>query len=239
MKCKRGLQLLGYVVAHIAAVSQETYAAVTGTGEVTKRSFEAATDEALRLLSQKALPLVSDLVGSPELSIACSSSLIKLFLHLRLKEPWALRMVTANGFIPTNLFEGSLVNLGGYEQCLKTRFGDPNAGGTAFKGRYCTLFTRPPRDAIRSLVERFQAAGLLQGRQNPLTVTTDTRFQSIDFRMGICMPSLCSPSDLNFVIGSMQSCSNMELMRRFKAAERMIPSLSLCSRYAQSHFSAL
>lgn len=201
------LRLLGYVVAHLVVAAEGAYettttvAGATTTSEATTRSFEADVDDALNLLSRKALPLVSELLTSGELGPACSSSLIKLFLHLRLKEPWAIRMVTANGLVPTNLLEGSLVSLGGYEQCLKTRFRDYQ-GELLFKGRYCSLFAQMPKDAMRDLVKRFHAAGMLRGRKDPLTATTDTGFHSIDFRVGICLPSLCSRSEIDFLFSS-------------------------------------
>ncbi|KAL1417323.1 hypothetical protein MTO96_006200 [Rhipicephalus appendiculatus] len=161
------LPLLGYVVAHLFATVEGAYETTTivagapTASEPTTRSFEADVDDALNLLSRKALPMVSELLTSGELGPACSSSLIKLFLHLRLKEPWALRMVTANGLVPTNLLEGSLVSLGGYEQCLKTRFHDYQ-GELLFKGRYCTLFAQMPKDAMRDIVKRFHAVGMLR-----------------------------------------------------------------------------
>ncbi|XP_075741918.1 uncharacterized protein LOC119162147 [Rhipicephalus microplus] len=201
------LRFLGYIVAHLVATvegAHETTNVVTGVPTATAattRSFEADVDEALNLLSRKALPMVSELLTSGELSPACSSSLIKLFIHLRLKEPWALRMVTANGLVPTNLLEGSLVSLGGYEQCLKTRVHDYQ-GEVLLKGRYCTLFAQMPKDAMRDIVKRFHAAGMLRGRKDPLTATTDTGFQSIDFRVGICLPSLCSRSEIDFLFSS-------------------------------------
>ncbi|XP_070388761.1 nose resistant to fluoxetine protein 6-like isoform X2 [Dermacentor albipictus] len=201
------LPLLGYMVAHFIASSEcvdDTTTTVAGApidSEASTRSFEADVDDALTLLSRKALPLVSELLTSGEVGAACSSSLIKLFLHLRLKEPWAIRMVTANGLVPTNLLEGSLVSLGGYEQCLKTRFHDYQ-GELLFKGRYCSLFAQMPKEAMRSLVERFHAAGMLRGRKDPLTATTDTGFHSIDFRVGICLPSLCSHSEIDYLFSS-------------------------------------
>ncbi|XP_077507646.1 uncharacterized protein LOC144118642 [Amblyomma americanum] len=200
------LPLLSYVVAHLMAAAEGVYetttsAAGAAVNQAPPQSFEADMDEALSLLSKKVLPLVSEFVGSAELSGACTSSLIKFFLHLRLKEPWAVRMVTANGLVPTNLLEGSLVSLGGYEQCLKTRFRGYE-GEVLFKGRYCTLFSELPKDAMRGFVERFQAAGMLRGRRNPLTATTDTAFQSIDIRVGICVPSLCSQSEVDFLFSS-------------------------------------
>lgn len=174
---------------------------VGSTEAVATRNLEADFDGIFRELIRKAAPLASELAGSPELSGPCSGSLLKFFLHLRLKEPWALRMVTANGLLPTNLFEGSFINLGGYEQCLKTRHLN-SEGRVAFKGQYCSLFVTPPKKLQENLVKKFHNVGLLRGREDPLTVNTDTRVQSVDFRLGICLPSACSGEELNFLVRS-------------------------------------
>ncbi|KAM7304818.1 nose resistant to fluoxetine protein 6 [Ixodes scapularis] len=175
---------------------------VTGDiDEATTRNIEADFDGIFRDIIRKAAPLASEVAGSPELSGPCSASLLKFFLHLRLKEPWALRMLTANGLLPTNLFEGSFINLGGYEQCLKTRLLD-SEGKVTLKGQYCSLFVKPPKALMESTVKKFQKVGLLRGREDPLTFNTDTRVQSVDFRLGICMPSPCSSEELNFLVRS-------------------------------------
>ncbi|KAH8033216.1 hypothetical protein HPB51_008426 [Rhipicephalus microplus] len=182
------LRFLGYIVAHLVATvegAHETTNVVTGVPTATAattRSFEADVDEALNLLSRKALPMVSELLTSGELSPACSSSLIKLFIHLRLKEPWALRMVTANGLVPTNLLEGSLVSLGGYEQCLKTRVHDYQ-GEVLLKGRYCTLFAQMPKDAMRDIVKRFHAAGMLRSTKKTSYVPASSSRTPADMQM--------------------------------------------------------
>ncbi|XP_064458832.1 nose resistant to fluoxetine protein 6-like [Ornithodoros turicata] len=161
-------------------------------------SIEREFDELFNVIMKKVMPLASDLVASAELSPACSGSLMKTFLGLRLKEPWALRIALANGFLPTNLLEGSFVNLGSYEQCLKTNVFALD-GSQYFKGQYCTLFANPPWDVVREMVPKFQAYGQLKGRYNPLTLRTDTRMQHVDFRLGICMPSVCNSAELNFL----------------------------------------
>lgn len=169
-----------------------------GARELVHKSLEKEFDDLFNVVMRKVMPVASDLAGSSELSAACSGALLKTFLALRVKEPWALRIALSNGFIPSNLLEGSFVNLGSYEQCLKTQVYSVD-GSFAFKGQYCTLFANPPWDLIREMLPRFQAVGQLKGRQNPLTLTTDTRVQHAEFRLGICMPSICSTEELDFL----------------------------------------
>ncbi|KAH7980622.1 hypothetical protein HPB49_017694 [Dermacentor silvarum] len=59
-----------------------------------------------KVLASKFLPSVSDLITSPDLSITCSASLVKLLLGLKNKDAWAMKMILSNGFLPSNIFEG-------------------------------------------------------------------------------------------------------------------------------------
>lgn len=69
-------------------------------------------------------------------------------------------MILSNGLLPSNLLEGSLLSLGGYEQCLKTRMYGSD-GELRFKGQYCTVFIEPRQSMLESFVHHFQAAGEL------------------------------------------------------------------------------
>ncbi|KAK8776871.1 hypothetical protein V5799_029784, partial [Amblyomma americanum] len=104
----------------------------------------------------------------------------------------------SNGFLPSNLFEGGLVNLGSYEQCLRTSAVN-RVGEKTIRGQYCSLHFKPPVEAFKSLLARFNEVGELMGRENPLTRTSREKFASTDFRVGICTPSTCSEEDLQVV----------------------------------------
>lgn len=168
----------------------------SGEEEVTTKSFEGDFGDVLKVLVSKFMPAVTDQISSPELSLACSSSLLKMFFGLRNKDAWAIRMALSNGLIPNNVLEGSVVNLGSYEQCLKTRAYN-QLGQVHFKGQYCSLIVIPNKETLQEIVSRFQAIGELTGRMSPLTRTTNAKFASKDFRIGMCSPSACSTRDLN------------------------------------------
>ncbi|KAL1423749.1 hypothetical protein MTO96_020813 [Rhipicephalus appendiculatus] len=181
-----------------AEASVET-ASTTVAPSPTKR-LEADFAEVTRALASKFVPTVSDLIGDRNLSVACSSSVVKLLQGLRNKDAWAMKMLLSNGLLPINIFEGGQVSLGSYEQCLHTV---NREGQTTLKGQYCSLHFRMPHDLMSSIVDSFHKIGELVGRKNPLTRTVHNKFASIDYRIGICTPSTCTTDDLQVLATKM------------------------------------
>ncbi|KAK8780651.1 hypothetical protein V5799_018007, partial [Amblyomma americanum] len=108
--------------------------------------------------------------------------------------------VTSSGLIPANLFEGSLSNLGSYEQCLRTR-SLGREGEVEIQGRYCSLFFRPPPLFYNRTTEQFNAIGEMQGRRSVLTWEKGERgYVSSDVRVGLCIPSGCNAHDVTHLV---------------------------------------
>ncbi|XP_077538563.1 nose resistant to fluoxetine protein 6-like isoform X2 [Haemaphysalis longicornis] len=89
----------GTVVATVAIVSVALLYATVGAliEESGTRSYEDDLNEVLKVALEKLLPLVSDLVTRPEVSVDCSTSMIKTFMALRQQKAWALRMTNEYG----------------------------------------------------------------------------------------------------------------------------------------------
>ncbi|XP_037521918.2 uncharacterized protein LOC119399172 [Rhipicephalus sanguineus] len=189
------------IASAVAGVETTSTTTTTTAASPTKR-LEADFAEVTKVLASKFLPTVSDLIGSPDLSVACSSSVVKLLLGLKNKDAWAMKMLLSNGLLPSNVFEGGQVNLGSYEQCLHTRTVN-REGQTTMKGQYCSLHLTIPHDLMSALVDSFHKIGELLGRKNPLTRTTHNKFASIDYRIGICSPSACTTEDLQVLVTKM------------------------------------
>lgn len=164
----------------------------------TPRDIEADMKDVNQLIARKLLPVLSELTGSPHLSGPCSNSLLKLYLGYKTKQPSALKMVLANGLLPTGMMDNNYVSLGGYEQCLGTTFYNSESD-VSFKGQYCTLFVMPPRERFAALVRRFQAIGDMTGRHDALLTKSVPQIQVLGIRHGICTPSTCSTEEINFV----------------------------------------
>ncbi|XP_050051392.3 nose resistant to fluoxetine protein 6-like [Dermacentor andersoni] len=198
--CAALSSLVGFTSA-VAGVETTTTTTTTTAPSPTRR-LEADFAAVTKVLASKFLPSVSDLVTSPDLSVACSASVVKLLLGLKNKDAWAMKMLLSNGFLPSNIFEGGQVNIGSYEQCLHTRLVN-SEGRKTTQGQYCSLHVRMPVDLMGSLVDSFHKIGELLGRKNPLTRTTHNKFASTDYRIGICTPSTCTAEDLQVLATKM------------------------------------
>ncbi|KAL1417317.1 hypothetical protein MTO96_006195 [Rhipicephalus appendiculatus] len=166
--------------------------------ETSTKSLEAELTDIGGMLMKKMMPVASELATSPEISPECALSLFKILKGTRAQEPWAIRMILANGLLPNNILEGSLINLGGYEQCLKTRVLN-SEGEVTHKGQYCTLFVYPPWSLFETLVKKFQAVGEFTGRLNPLTVNTNAKIVKKALRIGLCTLNACSEEEVKFL----------------------------------------
>ncbi|XP_065300442.1 nose resistant to fluoxetine protein 6-like [Dermacentor albipictus] len=187
--CAALSSLVGFAVAGVEMTTTTT------TAPSPTNRLEADFAAVTKVLASKFLPSVSDLITSPDLSVACSASVVKLLLGLKNKDAWAIKMLLSNGFLPSNIFEGGQVNIGSYEQCLHTRMVN-SEGQKTMQGQYCSLHVRMPVDLMGPLVDSFHKIGELLGRKNPLTRTTHNKFAGTDYRIGICTPSTCTTEDL-------------------------------------------
>ncbi|EEC06874.1 hypothetical protein IscW_ISCW004907 [Ixodes scapularis] len=125
------------------------------------RNYEEDMNEILKVAVQKFLPLISDVITRPEVSGDCSSALLKTFRGLQQRKAWALRMAMSNALFAPNALEGTYVNMGGYEQCLRARVRS-SSGELYFKGQYCSLFFALPKDYYTKIIESFHEIGELQ-----------------------------------------------------------------------------
>ncbi|KAG0429397.1 hypothetical protein HPB47_023712 [Ixodes persulcatus] len=180
--------------------------------ESSTRNIEEDMNDILKVAVQKFLPLMSDVILRPEVSGDCSSALLKTFLGLQQRKAWALRMALSNALVSSNVLEGAYIALGGYEQCLRTRVRS-SSGELYFKGQFCNIFFDIPKDSYAEIVKSFQEIGELQGRLNPLNAKSQ-RYQNVDPRGAICIPSLCSAEDINFVV---RSGTSMQILLFFSA----------------------
>lgn len=193
----------GTIVATVVVVSAAVLYATVGALSVDSvtRSYEDDLNAVLKVAVQKLLPLVSDVVTRPEVSVDCSTSMIKTFMALRQQKAWALRMAMSNAMYAPNALEGTYMAMGGYDQCLRTRVRSSD-GELYFKGQYCSVRFALPRGYYQRFLESFHEIGELQGRQNPLTASSPER-DGVDTIGGLCAPSLCTREDLNFLTRSL------------------------------------
>ncbi|KAL3173171.1 hypothetical protein MRX96_012302 [Rhipicephalus microplus] len=163
----------------------------------TVRDYEPDLNAVINQFMTQILPLTTRFLSDTNVSADCVNQLWKVYQGFRRQDAWALRLVTSSGLIPANLFEGSLSNLGSYEQCLRTRAVN-NEGEVEIQGRYCSLFFRPPPLYYNRTSEQFKAMGEMQGRRSLLNWEKRERgYVSSDVRVGLCIPSRCSAHDVS------------------------------------------
>ncbi|KAH7982449.1 hypothetical protein HPB52_005065 [Rhipicephalus sanguineus] len=168
------------------------------TPEITTvRDYEPDLNAVINQFMTQILPLTTRFLSDTNVSADCVNHLWKVYQGFRRQDAWALRLVTSSGLIPANLFEGSLSNLGSYEQCLRTRAVN-SEGEVEVQGRYCSLFFRPPPLYYNRTSEQFKAIGEMQGRRSLLNWEKGERgYISSDVRVGLCIPSGCSAHDIS------------------------------------------
>ncbi|KAL3246231.1 hypothetical protein MRX96_057816, partial [Rhipicephalus microplus] len=68
----------------------------------------------------------------------CTAGLLRALRGFQNLEPWAIRLFDASGKYPTGLFEGSHVDMGAFDECLRTVVRD-DFGNVLSQGQYCNL----------------------------------------------------------------------------------------------------
>ncbi|KAH6945025.1 hypothetical protein HPB50_006752 [Hyalomma asiaticum] len=110
----------------------------------------------------------------------------------------ACTVIDASGKYPTGLFQGSLSDLGAYDQCIETVIHD-DYGGEKVRAQYCSLYIKLGKDM--SFLEHLDDALRLSHRRTP----TFSRFQNDDIvhgvKIGLCIVEECKPEDIEAIAG--------------------------------------
>lgn len=135
---------------------------------------------------------------SVDMSRQCSLKLLKFIHALRNFEPWTLRMIDASGKYPTGLFQGSLSDLGAYDQCIETVIHD-DYGNEKVRAQYCNVHIKVGGDM--SFLNHLDEALKISHRRTP----NFARFQNSEIvhgvKIGLCIVRECSPSDIQAIAG--------------------------------------
>lgn len=168
------------------------------THESTTRSIRDDLDGLFDELEPRFRPLTRYLHRDPRISSRCKLSLLKTAFALRSGDIWALKLVTATGFQSNGPFEGGFVNLGSQEQCLNVE------GPSGLRGRYCTLFWRPPTELLLRGIS--EATLREKPRLDIRRWLNNTRLiVRVGGRLGICVPSACQQKEMNTIASTVAS----------------------------------
>lgn len=163
-------------------------------------------------------------------SLQCKQALIELMEALTDQELWASQMVDASAghlsSLPSGLLEGTLTDLGHYDECLAISHPErraatrtpntPTSPPSKSVGQYCSLLIKPPllnRPRLHTVCRRLPSL-------SPLLTTSGTgsasaanatlkllaqhshQFYYAGLRLGICVPSRCSQMDIQQLLSS-------------------------------------
>lgn len=136
-----------------------------------------------------------------EISPSCMVGLLKLMRGIRNVEPWAVRLFDASGKYPTGLFQGSMADLGAFDECVQTLVHD-EFGNEKIRGQYCNLYL--PATNNTELVE-YGASGLVMSHPRAVEFAIGSSDSSMveGVRLGICFINDCSQEDIQMIINAL------------------------------------
>lgn len=146
-----------------------------------------------------AMPLFLRSGLETNVSASCAGSLLNMVSALRESKIWAFTMLDSSGKLPSGILEGTLTDLGAFDQCLAVK--SDREGSGHFVGQYCLLDMRPAFEQNIPL-----------GSQPPPGITANDlvwdgtlqRFWSnndlLSFRYGACIPSSCTRDDFDQLV---------------------------------------
>lgn len=129
-------------------------------------------------------------------------------------------MLDASAKLPSGILEGTLTELGNYDECLRITSGKLN-----IRGNYCTIQIKPPlpvRPRLHTICQRAFGTTNSNASTNKIIrhlVQHSHEFLYVGLRMGICVPSKCTKTDIQTLLstylnhheltGDVRSCQTM------------------------------
>ncbi|KAH6945026.1 hypothetical protein HPB50_006753 [Hyalomma asiaticum] len=136
-----------------------------------------------------------------DISPSCMVGLLKLMRGIRNLDPWVIRMFDASGKYPTGLFQGTLADLGAFDQCVETLVHD-DYGNEKIRGQYCNLYI-PMTNDTRPVEYVASALRMSHPRIVDFAIATSGTPLVQGARLGICFISDCNEEDIQGVISAM------------------------------------
>ncbi|XP_077485519.1 O-acyltransferase like protein-like [Amblyomma americanum] len=149
--------------------------------------------------------------GSSELdvSVDCMTALLKTFKAFRDLKGWAVRLMDASGKLPEGLLEGRMASIGSYDECLdlvaeyKTQ--------ELYRGKYCTVYLSSGHNVQEMFNNESDASAhlstLLRHPKRMTRIVYRVSPKSRKFRLGVCVPSVCTLDDVQNVVAHTSSKS--------------------------------
>ncbi|GBM82963.1 Nose resistant to fluoxetine protein 6 [Araneus ventricosus] len=174
--------------------------------------MENQVSELMRVVLKYTLPFVIDIVDQSSVSIECTESLARYASDLVDIRSWAMEMFDATSKLPSGILEGTLSELGSYDQCLDIEVPFQNES-MEFQGQYCGVEVNR---ILPKTAETFYFGN--EQKTHPLS-SIGKFFQDMGsvfyyskFRFGLCVPSKCSLPDMQRVAVEIAKRIKMEVL---------------------------
>ncbi|RWS08064.1 Nose resistant to fluoxetine protein 6-like protein, partial [Dinothrombium tinctorium] len=173
------------------------------------KQMEKVTEKWMHnLIYENYLPLLTKVFERNLVSKTCQRSIEELFQSAAKLERWSIQMLDASGkFPPSGIVEGTLVDLGRYDQCidivhnLKTISNEENV----IRGQYCSVLLEPPlpkRPRFHTICNQIERL-LNISNSNKLFrwLGENAQFMYyVPIRIGVCTPSTCTAHEIKNLI---------------------------------------
>lgn len=212
------------------------------------RQFDRSLSESFALTSDQLRVTLQELIAATNvntsntrlsnhqqvLSSQCKVALSDFLDALGEQRLWASQLLDSTARLPSGILEGTLTELGNFDECLALRQ-PPEVGGllpsaaTApspvdpfNRGQYCTVLVKPPlplRPRLHTVCQRLPVA--LAANQSSKTVkllsASSHQFYYVGLRLGLCTPSRCSQGDVQLLLS--KHLSKYELIGQVKSCQ--------------------
>lgn len=172
--------------------------------------------------SARILKQTLDEIAPPSISTTCKSALYEYIEALKEQKLWANQMFDASAKLPSGLLEGTLTELGNFDQCLSINSHLAETQTTSeqqhlrskqhfqqfstIKGQYCSLQIKPyltPRPRLHTVCQRLPQLSASNNQSSWRLLSQQShQFHYVGLRLGICTPNKCSKLDIQQLLSS-------------------------------------
>lgn len=201
------------------------------------RQMERSLGETL-YQSARSLKQILDEIVPPSISVNCRSALYEYIEALKEQKLWADKMFDASAKLPSGLLEGTLTELGNFDQCLsinsylsetqttsseqqQLRSKSFQQSTSTIRGQYCSLQIKPyltPRPRLHTVCQRLPQLSSSNNQSSWRLLSQQShQFHYVGLRLGICTPNKCSKLDIQQILSSY--LTKYELLGQVKSCQ--------------------
>lgn len=154
----------------------------------------------MKSLRQNVPPDMARKLLRVEMSTSCTIGMVKLGRAIENLETWVFRFIDATAKVPSGVFEGTLLDLGAYDECIETVIHD-TYGNEKVRGQYCNVYLKTGNDT--SVFDHMAPAIQLSHRRALELTKLQKEDRVPGIRLGLCMLADCTKEDIQAIADTM------------------------------------